>query len=107
MAKKRTRINILDEIVDEDEEGGFKVKLPESIRGNLRVAHRLYHDVGDLMADLGLVEGLVHDVEQRLSVLSFAIVGDHVQKMVREAKASVKASAKNPAKPDTKKRPSR
>ncbi len=94
MAKKRTRMDVLDEIVQEDEEGGLKVRLPESVRGDLRVMRRLHHRVVDLMADIGLLEGLVHDVEARLTVLSFAIVGDYVTEMVREAKASSKTSAK-------------
>ncbi len=103
MAKKRTRMDVLDEIVQEDEEGGFKVRLPESVRGDLRVMRRLHHRVVDLMADIGLVKGLVHDVEARLSVLSFAIVGNYVTEMVREARAS----SKTPAKGDLKRRRAR
>ena len=97
MAKKRTRINILDEIVDEDEDGGFKVKLPESVCGNVRAMRLLYYRMGDFMADIGLVEGMVADVERRLTVLSFAIVGGYVQEIVREAKASARTQAKTPA----------
>ena len=98
MAKKRTRMDVLNEIVQEDDKGGFKVRLPESVRGDLRVMRHLHHRVVDLMADIGLVEGLVHDVEGRLKVLSFAIVGDYVMEMVREARASSKTSPKAPAK---------
>ena len=98
MAKKRSRLDLLSEIAQEDDEGGIKVRLPESVRDDLRVMRRLHHRVVDFMADHGLLEGLVHDVEARLTVLSFAIVGDYVTEMVREAKAS----AKTPAKRDSK-----
>lgn len=98
MAKKRTRLEMLSEIVQEDNKGGFKVTLPESVRTDLRVMRRLHHRVVDFMADHGLVKGLVHDVEMRLTVLSFAIVGDYVTEMVREAKASAKTSAKRDSK---------
>lgn len=94
MAKRRTRLDRLSEIVDEDDEGGLKVKLPESVRGNLRVMRHLHHRVVDFMADHGFVDGIVHDVEMRLTVLSFAIVGDHVLEMVRDARASAKTSTK-------------
>ena len=100
MAKKRTRLDTIDEIVEDT--GGFKVKLPESVRGNVRVMRQLHRRVGDLMVDFGWVEVLVDEVEMQLSALSSAIVGEYVLEMVREAKASVKASAKKPAKSDTK-----
>ena len=97
MPKKRSRMDVLSEIVQEDEEGGLKVRLPESVRGDLRVMRRLHHRMVDFMADHGLLEGLVHDVEARLTVLSFAIVGDYVTEMVREARAATSKPKESPA----------
>ncbi len=88
---KRTGLNILNSIAEEDPEGGITVKLPESVRGNLRVMRWLHHRVVDVMADHGLVECLVHDVEARLGTLSFEIVGDYVTDLIREAGADGKA----------------
>ncbi len=78
-------------MVQEDQAGGFKVTLPESVRGNLRVMRGLHHRVVDVMADHGLVEWLVYDVEARLATLSFVIVGDYVTDLIREAGADGKA----------------
>ena len=97
MAKKRTRLDVLSEIAQEDKEDGIKVTLPESVRSNLRVMRRLHHRVGDFMADHGFVEGLVHDVERRLTVLSFAIVGDYVTDLVREARVATRKRKGSPA----------
>ena len=88
---KRTGLNTLNAIAEEEPEGGLTVKLPESVRGNLRVMRWLHHRVVDVMADHGLVEWLVHDVETRLATLSFEIVGDYVTDLIREAGADGKA----------------
>ncbi len=87
---KRTGLSTLNAMVQEDPEGGFKVTLPESVRGNLRVMRWLHHRVVDVMADHGLVEWLVYDVEARLATLSFVIVGDYVTDLIREAGADGK-----------------
>ncbi|UCC32350.1 MAG: hypothetical protein JSU86_08715, partial [Phycisphaerales bacterium] len=87
-------LDTLNSIAREDSEGGITVTLPECVRGNLRVMRWLHHRVVDVMADHGLVEWLVYDVEARLKTLSFEIVGDYVTDLVREAKVAAKKSAK-------------
>ena len=93
---KKTALEALDSIAlaDEEEVGDFKVKLPDSVRGNLRVMRWLHHRVVDVMADQGLVDWLVHDVEARLTSLRFEIVHYYVTDLLREARASVKTSTK-------------
>ena len=81
-------------IVQEDPEGGLTVTLPTSVHGNLPVVRGLYHRVVDVIADHGLVEWLVYDVETRLAALSEQIVDDFVTDLLREAKASARNSAK-------------
>ena len=85
---KRTGLDILNPIAREDPEGGMTVTLPECVRDDLNVMRWLHHRIGEVMADHGLVECLVHDVEMRLTTLSFDIVGDYVTGLVGEARAS-------------------
>jgi hypothetical protein len=54
----------------------------------------LHHRVVDVIADHGLVQWLVNDVETRLATLSYEIVGDFVTDLVREAKTAARKSAK-------------
>ena len=91
---KRTGSATLNSIAEDDPEGGLTVTLPESVRNSLPVMRGLHHRVVDIIADHGLVEWLVHDVEMRLATLSWEIVGDFVTDLVREAKAGARKSAK-------------
>ncbi len=93
MAKKRTGMGTLNDITREDEEGGIKVTLPESVRGNLALMRRLNHRVVDIIADRGFVEWLVHDVERRLAVLSADVMHDFTTALVREARSGPRREA--------------
>lgn len=62
--------------------------LPECVHSNLCVMRWLHHRVVDLMADHGLVEWLVHDVEMRLRTLTLEVVDDYLTDLVREAKTA-------------------
>ena len=94
MAKKRTGMGTLNEIAREDEEGGIKVTLPESVRGNLALMRRINHRIVDIIADHGFVDWLVHDVERRLAVLSTDVMYDFTTALVREARTATKQSEK-------------
>ena len=91
---KRTGLATPNSIVDEDPAGGLTVTLAQSVRDNLPVMRGLHHRVVDVMADRGLVQCLVYDVETRLAALSEQIVGDFVTDLVREARAGARKSAK-------------
>lgn len=110
MAKKRTGMGTLNGVTREDEEGGIKVTLPESVRGNLGLMRRLNHRVVDIIADYGFVDWLVHDVEGRLAVLSTDVMHDFTKALVREARSappSAKPAANRPRRTTTNGRPSR
>ena len=110
MAKKRTGLGTLNDVAREDEEGGIKVTLPESVRGNLGLMRRLNHRVVDIIADHGFVDWLVHDVERRLAVLSADVMFDLTTTLIREARAappSAKPGAKRPQRTPTNGTPSR
>ncbi len=109
MAKKRTGLGTLNDVAREDEEGGIKVTLPESVRGNLGLMRRLNHRVVDIIADYGFVDWLVHDVESRLAVLSTDVMHDFTKALVREARSApaAKPVAKRPRRTTTNGSPSR
>ncbi len=94
MAKKQTRLELVDEIACRNPKGGIRVTLPESVRADVRVVRHLHHRLVDLRADMGLVAAMVFDVEKGLTILSSVIVANYVTDMVREAKAPAKKSAK-------------
>ena len=91
---KRTGLATLNSIAERDPKGGLTVTLPKSVRDSLPVMRGLNHRVVDVIADHGLVEWLVVDVEMRLTTLSCHIVGDFVTDLVRQAKAGARKSAK-------------
>ena len=111
MAKKRTGLGTLNAVAREDDEGGIKVTLPESVRGNLGLMRRLNHRVVDIIADYGFVDWLVHDVERRLTVLSADVMCDFTTALVRAARAapppSAAPAAKRPRRQTTNGTPSR
>ena len=76
-----------DPIAVYNPEGGYTIHLPDSIRKNLAAMRRLNHQMVDLIADYGLIDWLVHDVEMRLMTLADDILGDFVLALVRNAKA--------------------
>lgn len=94
MAKKRIDTDTLNPITREDDDGGIKVTLPDSVRGNLRLMRRIHHRVVDIMADYGFVDFLVHDVEARLGILSADITCDFVKDLIREARAQGKEAGR-------------
>ena len=91
---KRTGLATLNSIAEDHPDGGLKVTLPESVRDSLPVMRALHHRVVDVIADHGLVQWLVNDVETRLATLTYEIVGDFVTDLVREAKAAARKSPK-------------
>ncbi len=64
---------------------GLRVKLPDSVRDNVRMLRRLHYRLADIMADGGFVEWLAEDAEMRLEALSSHMVGGYVSGLVNEA----------------------
>ena len=75
-----------DPIAVYNPEGGYTIHLPDSIRKNLAAIRRLNHQMVDLIADYGLIDWLVDDVEMRLMTLADDILGDFVLALVKNAK---------------------
>ena len=81
-----------------DPEGGYTIHLPDSIRKNLAAMRQLNHQMVDLIADYGLIDWLVHDVEMRLMTLADDILGDFVLALVKNAKAGKHGRKTSPGK---------
>ena len=97
MAKKLPSFKELDSIVHEDPEGGPSLTLPESVRGNVGVVRYIHDQLVDFMSNHRLAKSLLHDMEMRLTVLSFAIVGEYVIDLVRQARAATRKPKKSKA----------
>ncbi len=82
---KRTGLNILNSIAEEDPDGGYAVKLPESVGDDLEIMRKMAHRMVDEVADRGLLSWLLHTVENNLGTLADDIIGEFVLNLVNEA----------------------
>ncbi len=72
-------------IAVEDPDGGYVVKLPESVGDDLEVMRKMAHRMVDEVADRGLLSWLLHTVETNLGALTEDIIGEFVFNLVNEA----------------------
>ena len=72
-------------IAVEDPDGGYAVRLPDSVRDDLEIMRKVAHRVVDEVADRGLLSWLPHTVENNLATLADDIIGEFVLNLVNEA----------------------
>ena len=72
-------------IAVEDPDGGYTVRLPDSVRDDLEIMRKVAHRMVDEVADRGLLSWLPHTVENNLGALTDDIIGDFVLNLVNEA----------------------
>lgn len=83
MAKTKTKE--VNPIAVEDPDGGYAIKLPESVRDDLEIMRRVAHRMVDEVADRGLLTWLLHTVEENIGTLTDDIIGEFVLNLVNEA----------------------
>ncbi len=81
-------------IAVEDRDGGYDVKLPESVGDDLEVMRKVAHRMVDEVADRGLLSWLLHTVETNLGALTDDIIGEFVLNLVNEATGKKDVPAK-------------
>lgn len=81
----RIKTKAVNPIAVEDRDGGYAVKLPESVGDDLEVMRKVAHRMVDEVADRGLLGWLLHTVEENLGALADDIIGEFVLSLVNEA----------------------
>ena len=81
-------------IAVEDPDGGYTVKLPDSVRDDLEIMRKVAHRMVDEVADRGLFSWLAHTVENNLATLTDDIIGEFVLNLVNEATGKKEVPAK-------------
>jgi len=81
-------------IAVEDPDGGYTVKLPDSVRDDLEIMRKVAHRMVDEVADRGLLSWLPHTVENNLGALTDDIIGEFVLNLVNEATGKKEVPAK-------------
>ena len=81
----KTKAKEANLIAVEDPNGGYTVKLPESVRDDLEIMRRVAHRMVDEVAERGLLNWLLHTVEENLGALTDDIIAEFVLNLISEA----------------------
>ena len=106
MAKKKKNKTAQTQYAEGDDNYEVALHLPKSVRGNMRLLSQLHARVGELMADHGLGESIVEDMEVCLRMLSGRVMAEYVNDMFRKTIAADEARRRTaattaPVKPKT------